>query len=929
MPQAAAFFTAALTSVGVGAATAGILGGVLVNLLTSVAVSALSQMLAPDAPEVTDPGIKTSVTLTGDTNPRRFIMGRYATAGTAVFPGDSHGDSGETPNAFLTQIVILSDKPGVTVNRVIVDGEYASLVGPAHPSFGLKVNGRFDGRMWVKVKDNATSADSMLIAKYGSQPKRPWQSDMIGRGLTYSIQTMRYGPKTFSGGPKVVFEVDGIPLYDPRNDTTVGGSGAQRWNNENTWAQTDNPVVMIYNILRGVTFQDGVVYGLGVAAADLPLSTWFAAMNVCDQAVSLSGGGTEPRYRAGCEVDFSMEPGDVIAELLKACAGRIAEVGGIWKIKCGGPGLPVYFFTDEDVVISREQMYTPHPGLNETYNAVYASYPAPGNLWEVKNAPPRIDTAAQATDQGRLLPADVSFASVPYKRQVQRLARAALRDHRRMARHVVTLPPPSAVLEPLDAVSWTSDRNGYTAKVFTVSEIADDWRSLCQTVSLREHDPTDYDWAPGDELPDDDTDDGVLVPAAQAVTGWAVAAGTLFDDMGSARRPAINLSWTGTGLEDVTSLEWELRLTSSSVIARRGSTTNIEAGELLIGDSILPGTAYEARARFIALERETTWTSWTGVTTDAIYIDDQDAGFPDIDGNLIRNGRFKYGDLRWWGALPTGWTLKSRALGGNAQITSCPTEYMLEVDAVGLTEEAIIDGFDCDPSDRFSIAFRHAGTVAGTTIVGLEMVIRYYDVTNSLLRTDVFDAASSSATWSQHRKKGSVAPAGSVKGTVAIRARDIFGFGSDAIKKVYITQFRLFREQVSNISDFTAAGLALTNSYQVVALCTNSDDADAAAADSLVMFSCTCLFNPPASATQMIVVFELKYPNGTLYEYTFTAKNFDGLGANNVVIPVAFNRLLSGTGALPETVRVRAKRDSAAYDITISDASLIVQSVKR
>ncbi|MDT9693971.1 hypothetical protein Q5762_37740, partial [Streptomyces sp. P9(2023)] len=57
------------------------------------------------------------------------------------------------------------------------------------------------------------------------------------------------------------------------------------------------------------------------------------------------------------------------------------------------------------------------------------------------------------------------------------------------------------MLEPLDAVAWTSARNGYTSKVFEVSGKVDDQRTLLQRISLRERDAADVLWSPGDLLP--------------------------------------------------------------------------------------------------------------------------------------------------------------------------------------------------------------------------------------------------------------------------------------------------------------------------------------------------------------------------------------------------------------------------------------------
>lgn len=593
------------------------------RLLTTVAMTALSQALAPK-PKV--PGIKTSSTAGGGVNPLSFIVGTYATAGVAACPAMSHGKVAKTPNAYLTYVIELSDIPGVALNRLIIDGEYVTLGPTPHADYGSPAEGRLAGYAWCKFYDGTqTVADPMLLAKYGSYPDRPWSADMIGRGVAHAILTFRYNRKIFNGLPQVRFEMLGIPLYDPRADTTVGGSGAQRWSTPSTWARTDNPMVMAYNIARGITLPDGSIWGGDAQAPDLPLSAWFAAMNACDVAVPLAAGGTEPKYRAGLEITVDEDPASVLEELFKACSGQIADIGGSWTPRVGGPGLPVYLFSDDDAIATRPQDFDPFHGLDQTFNGISATYPEPASLWESKQAPPRYNATWETQDGGRRLVADLGLPAVPYKLQVQRLMRAYINDERRFRRHVLTLPPPAAIIEPLDALGWTSARNGYTSKVFEVAEVVDDPMTLLQTVSLRERDATDYDWSTGDELATTTVAATVVQPAAQTVPLFDVQAVTLTDAASANRRPALKLVWDGAELDDVRAIEWQVRRAGTTAVLQSGSTHLVDVGALTVSDGILPATDYEARARCV-VDRPSDWTAWDAATTDGVYVQDADFG---------------------------------------------------------------------------------------------------------------------------------------------------------------------------------------------------------------------------------------------------------------------------------------------------------------
>lgn len=619
-PANAAPVVAAISTIASTVTTAFAAGGfftstIVGRLLLGVALSALQRALfKPEKPR--EPGIKTKVTQTGGTNPQAFPLLKYATGGTMACPPMSHGVAGRTPNAYLTYVIVLSDVPGCSISRVMINNQYVTL-GAAHPDYGPAVTSApFAGHAWVKFYNGTqTVADPMLMSRYSAYPERPWQSDMIGRGTAYAIVTFLYNREIFPGLPRMKFEMNGIPLYDPRKDTTVGGSGAHRWNNKATWEATENPQVAIYNILRGVALDDGSIYGGNFPAEDVPLASWFTAMNECDLLVT-NGVGTEPQFRAGIEVAVDEEPADIIAELMKACAGNIAEIGGLWKTRVGPPGTPVYLFTDADVVSSSPQDFQPFPNMAGSYNGAHATYPDPAKSWETSEATPYYNATHEAADRSFRLTADLNLIACPYPAQVRRLQFSYVEEERRFRRHEHTLPPDAAVLEPLDATGWTSAWNGYTSKVFEVDQVAEDVVTGLQRLMLKERDSADYSY-PGLPAP---SSISILpvIPATQTVPSFAVSGASILDALGASRRPALSLTWE-PNLSDVTGIMWEVRIASTLVIVARGSTQDVASGALLVSEGILASTAYEVRARPV-IDRPSDWTVWVAATTPATFI---------------------------------------------------------------------------------------------------------------------------------------------------------------------------------------------------------------------------------------------------------------------------------------------------------------------
>lgn len=606
----------------IGAVFTAIKGSFVLSALLRVAASVvLSRLAASLAPKPRQPGIKTEGTSSGSQNPASFPLGFYATDGVAVCPPMSHGQVGKTPNAYLTYVIELSDVPRAALSALIINGERCALGGVAHADYGLPVNaGTYSGHAWIKYYDGTqTVADPMLLAKYAAYPQRPWTAAMVGRGTCYAIVTFKYNRKVYTAFPAVRFEMLGIPLYDPRKDTTVGGAGSHRLADTATWETTTNPIVMVYNIHLGITLKPGVIWGGGMTAADLPLASVFAAANACDALVDNGAAGTEPRYRAGYEVFVGDEPASVCEELLLACLGAAADVGGVWRFQAGDPSLPVFFFSDDDILVSQGREKDPFPPPDSTFNAITGSYPDPNVQWEPNDAPAVFNATWEAEDGNRRLAINKDFPAVPFPAQVQRNMRALIKDSRRFLTHGLPLPPEATVLEPLDTADWTSAANSYSGKDFEVAKTTENLRTGVVQITIRERDPADTAVVPGYFVAVAMPSAVPVVPAAQEVASFAATGTTLTDVGAAARRPALLLTWDGTDQDGIRGIEYEVRRTGTVPLVAKGTTTDILSGQMIVSEGILPNTGYEARALLVS-DRATNWTAWLAVTSPNVLL---------------------------------------------------------------------------------------------------------------------------------------------------------------------------------------------------------------------------------------------------------------------------------------------------------------------
>jgi hypothetical protein len=621
-------FTGIATAI-TGAAAGTVLATVTAGALQVAAGIGLSLIAKAIAGEPQGPKFGIQVRLQGgDDVPRSIILGYSATAGSLVY-ANTWGTSGGVPNAYITQVIALADYPIQSLLGVEVNGIPDTLGGTAHPQYGRPVLGFRKGgvdHLWVKFYDGTqTTADTFLTGTVSST-ERPYESTRVGRGVPYVIVTAMAPERKdgedkplFSNGlPQFKFVVNGAKLYDITKDSTAGGTGTHRWNDPSTWGGDGDflPMVQAYNILRGIRFNGQWVYGLqSLSPARLPAAKWIAEINKCRAPIAAPGGGTEPTYRSGGEIQVGAQVKTALETLLTSCQGRLSEVGGTYIPHVGEPPAAVMTLTDAGIISTEEQMFTPFYGLEDTINGIQATYPNPAEGWKSKTAPPLYRTDLEVLDGNRRLMANVSLETVPYAAQVQRLMLSALREAQRARRHTLVVGPEYWVLEPGDVIEWTSERNGYVSKLMRVDGMADRG-NLDVMLDLTEVDPSDYDWNP-------DTDfrpvvDGPLqlvdTPALPMI-GWQVYGVAVKDELGRDRRPGIEV-WYQSGLQNVENVRVQVRVPGAAnpfidLVVPYGSPWRIQ-----IPGNFPPNTEYEVRGIFVLANRgRASWSAWLSVVT--------------------------------------------------------------------------------------------------------------------------------------------------------------------------------------------------------------------------------------------------------------------------------------------------------------------------
>ncbi|TCU34174.1 hypothetical protein [Rhizobium azibense] len=182
-------------------------------------------------------------------------------------------------------------------DRVTLDGS-GDVTSPSH--YDEKV------RILTKLGLNAETAYADIVARFPTI----WNNNCRGDGLAsvlmrvLTVDSEDYLDTFPNQMPEHSVVGNGALLYDPRKDSTQGGSGSHRYNNPSTWEFSKNIALMrLWHLCHPV--------GGKMAYENMYLPDWINAATVCDQNVTNRTGGTEKRYNGGFWFRASNDPIEV------------------------------------------------------------------------------------------------------------------------------------------------------------------------------------------------------------------------------------------------------------------------------------------------------------------------------------------------------------------------------------------------------------------------------------------------------------------------------------------------------------------------------------------------------------------------------------------------------------------------------------------
>jgi hypothetical protein len=312
------------------------------------------------------------------------------------------------------------------------------------PSIGSgEANGiGYKARLIKHLGASDQEADADLVSE-SSQ----WTSDHRARGIAYIYARFEYHADSFPNGvPTVTAIVQGKKVYDPRDETTV---------------YSDNAALCLrdYLISSGVAFTSEVDDTLFATAA-----------NICDEVVTLDGGGTQLRYTTNGTFTSDATPKDALDNLLRSMGGMLWYSQGKWGCKAAAYTSPVLSLNEDDLR-SGLQIQTRN-SRRDGFNKITGIFRGPESNYFETNYPTLAPATFLSVDNGQESELELALPYVNTSAMAQRIAKIALYRNREQLKISGSFGMRAYQLAVGDLVQITNTRLGFSNKVFEVVE----WR---------------------------------------------------------------------------------------------------------------------------------------------------------------------------------------------------------------------------------------------------------------------------------------------------------------------------------------------------------------------------------------------------------------------------------------------------------------------
>ena len=443
-----------------------------VSLALTAAASAL--MPKPKQPNIGgggNGGIDQSKTLTARSSnaTRKLIYGETRVGGTYAFFEATDNDE------FLHLVIVVAAHELQSFTTVYFNDE-ALTISNNNVTNPTKYNGLVS--VYPVTVGSVGNIPAPLLATSS------WTADHTLTDQGYIYAKLKFDPNAFDQGlPNISVKVKGRKIYDPRTTTTV-------------WSE--NPALVIRDYLADT------VYGLGATAAEIDDASFIAAANICEESVTLSGGGTQDRYTFNGVVDTANTPRSNLEQMLTALNGALYYSNGKWSLRAGAYVTPTVTLTEDD--FASGLTVTTANSARDSFNAIKGQFITPASDYQSTDYPAITSSTFETEDNGerRYLNLDLPFTDD--SAMAQRIAKQILYKNRQEIALKAKFKMNAFKFQVGDTVMITNTRLGFNQKVFEIIS----WRlnfdksGVTVDCELSETNSAVYDWNAEEEVFDQD-----------------------------------------------------------------------------------------------------------------------------------------------------------------------------------------------------------------------------------------------------------------------------------------------------------------------------------------------------------------------------------------------------------------------------------------
>jgi len=327
-----------------------------------------------------------------------------------------------------------------------------------------------------------------------------WGANHKLSGVAYVAFKFKWNQDAYSGGvPDIKVTLKGRKIYDPRLDSTKGGSGSHLQDNSTTWTYSDNPALALLDYIRNERFGKG----LPTSAFETNYDSFKTAANTCEtQVPTYSGGANIDLFTTNIVLDTNEKLIENVRELLNPMRGIFTYTQGVYKLLVEGTGSSVMTI-DKDKIIGGIKIYGEKK--NYKFNRVLGTFVNPDKNWQEDTVsfPPADDSGLDAADQyatmlaednGTNLEGNFDFKGITNPYTAEEMCEVLLRRSRNALGVDLQITSEGLNLSIGDIVELTYTTGGFSAKPFRIYGLSINTDSTVN-LQLIEHQNSFYTWA--------------------------------------------------------------------------------------------------------------------------------------------------------------------------------------------------------------------------------------------------------------------------------------------------------------------------------------------------------------------------------------------------------------------------------------------------